>query len=187
MDMQTKLKAAIAKTLNVSEEDITDQFSLDIQKFKSSAGSVILSNIVKKICKQKINCSGVKDFGDLLARLESNDRGTALITEQKESGVIPEVSSGIVSDIPVPENSAFPANMPGTFTCGIDIQDISIFPETDDYWTEPFYQENFTGEEIAYCAAAGFPRQHFAARWCIKEALRKNGPAFYLCRLTRYG
>jgi phosphopantetheine--protein transferase-like protein len=179
MNMQAKLKAAIAKTANASEKDITDHFSLDIQKFQSSAGSVILSNIVKKIYKQKIDCSGIKTFGELVVHAESSDnRDKTLITEQKKIETIPEVSTGNALNIPVSENSNPPINIPGVFSCGIDIQDISVFPETDDYWTEPFYQENFTGEEIAYCATTGFPRQHFAARWCIKEALRKNGPAF---------
>jgi phosphopantetheine--protein transferase-like protein len=113
-----------------------------------------------------------------MARLGSVGKDTAAIARQQGPETTPEISAGIVPNTSAPENRDPPATMPGAFTCGIDIQDIAIFPEAIDYWTEPFYQENFTGEEIAYCVATRFPRQHFAARWCVKEALRKNSSAF---------
>ncbi|MDR3312755.1 MAG: 4'-phosphopantetheinyl transferase superfamily protein, partial [Spirochaetaceae bacterium] len=178
MDAQAKLKAAIAKTLNIPESEISGAFSLDIQKFRSSAGTVILSNMVKKIYKQKINCAGIKTFGELVSYLEGTDVPT--IVEQNGAEPLPPpvpVAAAPGSHVaPLPH--APPASISGTVSCGIDIQDISVFPVAEDYWTEPFYQEHFTGEEIAYCATAAFPCQHFAARWCVKEALRKTGPAF---------
>ena len=63
----------------------------------------------------------------------------------------------------------------GSMICGIDIQEIEIFPKADDYWSESFYTDNFTDSEIAYCVAADSPRRSFAARWCLKEALHKCG------------
>ena len=70
---------------------------------------------------------------------------------------------------------------PGSFrpVCGIDIQEISIFPETGDYWSDSFYTDVFTPEEIAYCITAPEPRHSFAARWCLKEALHKCGSKYY--------
>jgi phosphopantetheine--protein transferase-like protein len=172
MDTQAALKTAIAKIANVDESAITGDFSLDIPRFRSSAGSVILSNMVKKICKQSVNCTGVKTFGELLSL----------------GNAVPAIDSAASVDVhaetPLPDREKAPATsfaapvIMASMSCGIDIQDISIFPEPSDYWVEPFYTDNFTEEEIAYCATAPFPRKHFASRWCIKEALRKNSPAF---------
>jgi phosphopantetheinyl transferase (holo-ACP synthase) len=169
MDIQAALKTAIAKAANVDESAITGDFSLDIPRFRSSAGSVILSNMVKKICKQSVNCAGVKTFGELLSL----------------GNAVPAIDSVAPVDVhaetPLPDIEkppAAPFAVSAMASCGIDIQDISIFPESSDYWVEPFYIDNFTEEEIAYCATASFPRKHFASRWCIKEALRKNSPAF---------
>jgi phosphopantetheine--protein transferase-like protein len=64
-------------------------------------------------------------------------------------------------------------------SCGIDIQEIDIFPECEDYWSESFYTSNFTDEEIAYCATADSPRSSFAARWCAKEALHKCSGKYF--------
>jgi phosphopantetheinyl transferase (holo-ACP synthase) len=167
MDTQAALKTAIAKIANVDESAITDDFSLDIPRFRSSAGSVILSNMVKKICKQSVNCAGVKTFGELL--LLGN---AAPALDSAAPAAAP-------AETPLPDIEKPPAiPVMAGMSCGIDIQDISIFPESSDYWVEPFYTDNFTEEEIAYCATVPFPRKHFASRWCIKEALRKNSPAF---------
>jgi phosphopantetheine--protein transferase-like protein len=171
MDTQAALKTAIAKIANVDESAITESFSLDIPRFRSSAGSVILSNVVKKICKQSVNCAGVKTFGELL----SLGNADAAIDNAAAVEVHAEPLSPDIEKPSTP--TVAPLAMAG-MSCGIDIQDISIFPEACDYWAETFYTDNFTEEEIAYCATAPFPRKHFASRWCIKEALKKNSPAF---------
>jgi phosphopantetheine--protein transferase-like protein len=171
MDTQAALRTAIAKIANVDESAITGDFSLDIPRFRSSAGSVILSNMVKKICKQSVNCAGVKTFGELLSL------GNAV--PALDSAVPVTATAAVPAETPLPdiEKPSAILVMAG-MSCGIDIQDISIFPESSDYWVEPFYTDNFTEEEIAYCATAPFPRKHFASRWCVKESLRKNNPAF---------
>jgi phosphopantetheinyl transferase (holo-ACP synthase) len=170
MDTQKALKTAIANIANVDESAITEDFSLDIPKLKTSAGSVILSNVVKKICKQNVNCDGVKTFGELLLL------GNAVPAPGQIDGATPVA---VHAETPAPDTEKSPAApVPADMRCGIDIQDISIFPESGDYWVEPFYTDNFTEEEIAYCVTTPFPRKHFASRWCVKEALRKNSPAF---------
>lgn len=52
---------------------------------------------------------------------------------------------------------------------GIDIEDISRFLNKDD----EFYERVFTAGEIEYCRSKIKPEQHFAARYCAKEAVIK--------------
>jgi holo-[acyl-carrier protein] synthase len=66
----------------------------------------------------------------------------------------------------------------GISAIGHDIEEIASLPETTDYRAEPFYRSHFTAREIEYCMRSTNPRQHFAARFCAKEALRKCGPMF---------
>jgi phosphopantetheine--protein transferase-like protein len=56
---------------------------------------------------------------------------------------------------------------------GVDVQSVSELPEAQDYWESEFYQQHFTGQEIAYALLQPNPRESFASAWCAKEALRK--------------
>jgi phosphopantetheine--protein transferase-like protein len=178
MDKKEALRKAIAKILNENVNSITDIFSLDVSKLNSSAGSVILSNVVKKTYKQKIDCTGVKTFGELLSKIENTDaRNGGANNNDAQKSEIEDVHQSVPSSYQaVPQST--PVSIGVGISCGIDIQDISIFPEAADYWSEHFYEDNFTGEEIAYCVSAPLPRLHFAARWCVKEALKKSSPIF---------
>jgi len=169
MNNKEKLKLALAEMLGINKNEITDFYSLDIPKFKSSAGSIILSNVVKKVYGQKVDCSKIKTFMELVAKAEGLNDIQDTKTDSKA------ISAQPVTAIYEPAS----VNTTGMLKCGIDIQDIAIFPKSDDYWSEQFYKDNFTNEEIAYCVSTSHPRQSFAARWCLKEALHKCGPEFY--------
>jgi len=186
------LARALGKILNRREEDIGESFSLEVPKLKSSAGSVILRNVVKKVCQRDMDCSGVETFGDLLRKIEGGASGPEEGAASPAAAMPPAVSGGTehgpeaggASEAPE-QPAAGPGGVNGLppgglngLACGIDIQDFSLFPEAEDYWTDPFYREHFTDEEIAYCAASEDPRGHFAVRWCVKEALKKCGPLF---------
>jgi len=163
-----ELKERIAAVLGVNAESITDDFSLREGKFKTSAGTVILSNIVKKIYGKKVNCRNRTTFGELVARIE----GEKYI--EKIDNKLHDVSrdkSSSYKDVEI--------QVKGLPVCGIDIQEIDIFPEADDYWREHFYTEDFTKDEVAYCIKTDSPRHSFAGKWCAKEALHKCGPQFY--------
>lgn len=187
VDSIEKLKMMIAGTLGISVADITDDFSLRLQKFKTSAGSVILGNMVKKAYGRKVDCRNVSTFGELVLRAEgkekeANDVKTEIdivssdeIADMEAANVEDGAKTGNISgELPTGENC-----VSGGMVCGIDIQEIEIFPEADDYWSESFYTDNFTDGEIAYCVAADSPRHSFAARWCLKEALHKCGNDYF--------
>jgi holo-[acyl-carrier protein] synthase len=52
---------------------------------------------------------------------------------------------------------------------GCDIEEIARFSSKD----AAFYEKLFTKAEIAYCESRPSPAQHFAVRYCAKEATVK--------------
>jgi phosphopantetheine--protein transferase-like protein len=55
---------------------------------------------------------------------------------------------------------------------------IANLPGTADSWSEPFYVDNFTPAEIAYCLRQADPRQSLCGLWSAKEAAVKCGGKF---------
>ena len=168
-----EMKTLIAGTLRISADNIDDNFSLKRGKLKTSAGAVILANIVKKVYGQKVDCKKLSTFGELKALVEGEPQEvTADYNVSDDMNQESEIET-------IEENSAVDTPVTGHLVCGIDIQEIDIFPSVDDYWTESFYTDNFSKDEIAYCVTCASPRHSFAARWCIKEALHKCGAKYY--------
>lgn len=56
---------------------------------------------------------------------------------------------------------------------GIDIESISRFRKKPFKRNREFYNKIFTSDEIKYCISKKDPYQHFAARFCAKEAFVK--------------
>lgn len=56
---------------------------------------------------------------------------------------------------------------------GIDIEEISRFADKPFVENRSFYERIFTPAEIEYCNSRPFPAQHFAVRFCAKEAAMK--------------
>ncbi len=69
--------------------------------------------------------------------------------------------------------------------CGVDMQRVDSLPQADDFWEHPFYGETFTKAEIAYCQSRENPAEHFTARWCAKEAVKKCDAAWLRADMTR--
>lgn len=56
---------------------------------------------------------------------------------------------------------------------GVDIEDISRFENLPFDKNKTFYEKIFTQKEINYCLKKANPYQHFAVRFCAKEAFIK--------------
>lgn len=56
---------------------------------------------------------------------------------------------------------------------GVDIENISRFKQLPFSSNQEFYKKIFTPKEIEYCLSKAEPYQHFAARFCAKEAFIK--------------
>jgi phosphopantetheinyl transferase (holo-ACP synthase) len=61
---------------------------------------------------------------------------------------------------------------------GLDRESADNLPSPGDPWSEPFYVENFTRTEIAWCLCQPDPRLSFCGLWCAKEAALKCGREF---------
>ena len=166
MEKIDELKQRIADILKVNVASIDNGFPLNQGRLKTSAGTLILSNAIKKIYGKSVNCKNVSSFGELMSRINGEE-------------VAADLASKTNVDSPCSATKLVATNNSGLPVCGIDIQEIDVFPESDDYWKEDFYTDNFTKDEIAYCVLADSPRHSFAARWCVKEALHKCGAVYY--------
>ncbi len=60
-----------------------------------------------------------------------------------------------------------------THGIGIDIEEISNLPRTNDFREEEFYKMNFTNQEIAYCNIQHDPYASFCGLFALKEAIVK--------------
>jgi phosphopantetheine--protein transferase-like protein len=75
---------------------------------------------------------------------------------------------------PVP--AAAPAR--DALAVGLDIESADNLPSLADPWSEPFYVDNFTRAEIAWCLRQPDPPMSFCGLWSAKEAALKCGQEF---------
>ncbi|WP_158809378.1 holo-ACP synthase [Beijerinckia sp. L45] len=76
-------------------------------------------------------------------------------------------------DIGLPKTSSS-ATQPST-RVGVDIELVDALPHAGDYRDHPFYEDNFTAKEIAYCLRQADVRASFCGTWAAKEAILKSG------------
>lgn len=65
-----------------------------------------------------------------------------------------------------------------TLAVGLDIESADNLPSLGDPWSEPFYVENFTRAEMAWCLRQPDPKMSFCGFWSAKEAALKCGQEF---------
>lgn len=88
----------------------------------------------------------------------------------------PSPSSIVKEDITAPKIN-YSARTTG-ISSGIDIEMVDSFRDTVEVQGDETFKRLFTPSEMAYCMLQEDPPQHFAARFCAKEALRKCGSTF---------
>jgi phosphopantetheine--protein transferase-like protein len=172
MDSSDELRAVVASFLKVDVATLTPDFDLR-QKLQNSVARGGLDAVIRrrlnKTCPEVYT---VRTFGQLAAAVlgDSHSNGTGEGTgqfDQAVNGSIPDQSASL--------NSI--QAMPAGVDCGVDVECPANLPVERDYWESDFYRAHFTPREIAYCVEQEDPRQHFAARWCAKEALKKCDPS----------
>jgi phosphopantetheine--protein transferase-like protein len=92
-------------------------------------------------------------YGDLLSRLNGKE-SRSVVSVMPQTGVSSNGSPACV---------------------GIDIEQVSSMPKTNDFREDQFYVQNFSHTEISHCILEHDPYASFAGLFAAKEALFKAG------------
>jgi holo-[acyl-carrier protein] synthase len=158
-----KLRELVAQFWNISLNEVDDQLVFDATRLRG------ISSI---------------RFYRFIAAVESNF-GVRIVDPAAITTYL-ALRNAVGSSTPTPSESRRPSHAPGNnhhdsldlISLGHDIEEIENLPVAEDYSTDLFYTRQFTPAEIAWCTQRTNPRQHFAVRFCAKEALRKCGALF---------
>jgi len=142
-------------------EELPTSFQLNQGRGAGSLGRARLRALLRKNGIVNTNLHQAQTFGELIQ----------LVAGEKSSLETAAVAWA------APEKLNKAASQTSFNHVGVDIELISKFPIVDDYWVDQFYLDNFSSAEIAYCVKQVRPTEHFAGKWCAKEALVKAFPA----------
>lgn len=156
---QDTIITIVAGFLKLPSESVTPATPIDRTAVSSS---ILLHRMYAKLNAEGIavrDYQQIKTVGDLLQRAGFSPPGAVrdLVIETP------------VQTRPVPVNGN--AN-PG-FSAGLDIEQVSALPRTDDFREAEFYNNNFTPAEIAHCILQPDPYASFAGIFAVKEAIVK--------------
>jgi phosphopantetheine--protein transferase-like protein len=156
----------VSQFINIQAALISEATVIDKSVVK---GSIMIHRMYAMLAKEGFKVasySSIRTFGDLLKFLN----GSA------QSNLFPTAGNSVPASTAqplVPENG-ISKNFSGV---GIDIESVENFPEAQDFRTDSFYVDNFTGSEISYCILKANPIEAFAGLFCAKEAAFKANPA----------
>jgi holo-[acyl-carrier protein] synthase len=164
-DTGARLRKAVAEFFEVDEGEVGSAFSLQGRSGQGSLARAALDSVIRRrVGLTSRSVYSARTYGELEAELVPG----APATPPGVNGQGAAPAPAAVADAPVA----------GAVRCGIDIETIDHLPRAADCWEDPFYQDHFAPSEIAHCLLQEAPALHFAARWCVKEALKKCDNAF---------
>jgi phosphopantetheine--protein transferase-like protein len=162
---QDKVRSVVARFFNVSEATVTESFVFPPERLHGSVGRATFYAAIKRMAGADLPIAlTATTFGELFHQTPLPADGG------KSTNSAPSVP-------PPPALVGTPAAH--NFSVGIDIEHFENLPAASDPWTEPFYLENFTPPEIAYCQRQPNPRESFCGLWCAKEAVMKSCLEFF--------
>ena len=161
MTDKEKIRSIVARFFNVTESAVTENFIFPRERLNASVGRATFHAAIKRMAGADLPAAfSAKTFGELF-------------DEAKTPAVADNSKENKSADLQSVENS--PAS---NFGVGIDIERVENLPVAADFWSEPFFTENFTAAEIAYCQRQPDPRESFCGIWSAKEAVKKCGVQF---------
>jgi holo-[acyl-carrier protein] synthase len=179
MDIQDTLKQTIAEFFQIEPDQVTG----DLDFHQRMSGSIARARLDAAIQRRlKIKCPQVHTANSY-AELES-----AILGKPLDAPAPQRLSAPTPADSAIhapPSVAVATGSFSGNIACGIDIESPESLPAVADYWESDFYRLNFSPTEIAYCVAQDEPRQHFAARWCAKESLKKCDAKYLSVEMNR--
>ena len=156
-----KVRSVVARFFGVPEGEMTESFSFPTSRLHGSVGRATLHAAIKRIAGIDLPAAfSANTFGELLSPVAATPMEAASAPVVVSAPVSAEPSAGI----------------------GIDIEHSDHLPTVTDPWSEPFYVENFTPAEIAYCLRQPDPKESFCGLWSAKEAVKKSGAEFLALR-----
>jgi len=179
MDTRTVLRQTVASFFQIELDQVTAELSFGPRMQGSVARARLDAAIRRRLATV---CPEVYTAGTY-AELEA-----AILGKQPDE--VPAASAAPVGDGDATSETfdlapIMTGSDPHNLACGIDIESPESLPIETDYWQSEFYRANFSSAEIAYCITQADPRQHFAARWCVKEALKKCDARYISCEMNR--
>lgn len=158
-------------------EDIQPHLSLGSLGISSSFGLSALRSLIEADIGRRLPPLRVSMQVGELDVLATNDNAPVTI-ESPRSPVIPSGGMGLRTTPRTPTYDA-----PTKFGLGMDMQEISTLPVTDDFRTHSFYSSHFSPEEIATALLRQDPRSHLCGVFCAKEAAKKSHPKLLNLRM----
>ena len=150
-------KEIIAQFLQVEASSITANTLINRQALKSS---IFVHRMYGKLADAGFavnDYSSIDTFGELTDKLEGKCQNSKVEARNNNSTV---------------QQFNTQHQTPNT-SIGIDIEQISSLPKTNDFRTEGFYIDNFSEKEIAYCILQPNVYSSFAGLFADKEAILK--------------
>lgn len=159
-------KKIVADYLGITPESITGDTLIN---YKAVRGSIMLHRMYAALADSGVRVhdpASIRTYGDLVNAM------TRTRYPYEDDGRVPKGSA------PRRSAEALEAAEADALAIGIDIQDIGDIPVLGDSSSNSFFSDNFSEEEIAYCATQLDPRASFAARFALKEAIIKADNQF---------
>ncbi len=170
-ELAQTLRRTVAEFFEVDVEQVGSDFSLSSGRGQGSIARASLDAMIRRrLGVRSLAVYSANTFRELESAITGGGEGGAATSAPSPPPSPAANGHRSLITPPVPGSS-------GSAACGVDVEFVKNLPETDDYWEHPFYQANFSPREIAECLHQPSPRQHFAARWCAKEALKKCMPS----------
>ncbi len=159
--MEQRIKEIVAEYINVPAGEISDDTVIDRTSVPSS---IVLHRLYAKLADEGFRVNdywNIKTFGTLL---NQNNISASTVSTNNGSQVLYQPTSNAIV-----ENDG---------AVGIDIEEVSAMPLTDDFREDSFYTMNFSAQEIAYCILQPSPYASFCGLFAAKEALVKADNRF---------
>lgn len=151
--MEKNIKKIVSEFIKIPVEQINETSGIGRSVL---ANSILVHRMYAAIAKEGFeinNYQEINTYGELLNRISGSQP-----TEKSFSSFA--------------FNNNFESNNQ-THGIGIDIEEISNLPLTNDFREEEFYKMNFTSQEIAYCNIQPDSYASFTGLFAVKEAIVK--------------
>ena len=151
-------KEIIAQFLQVDASSITANTLINRQALKSS---IFVHRMYGKLADAGFvvnDYSSINTFGELENKLEGKQIDNGQLIIDNSTAIQPTLNF---------------KHQTSNTSIGIDIEQISSLPKTNDFRTEGFYIDNFNEKEIAYCILQPNVYSSFAGLFAAKEAIVK--------------